>query len=104
MPLVDRFWSVPLPEGAEPPFAVYVNGEPRTEPTDYVVEGRWLRFSAPLRPKQRLGVGRRVLLSIGSGVYGDLTADVVDVRFHRDGRREVATGLLVIPPPDADPG
>ena len=63
-------WSVALPEGAEPPFQVWVNGEPKEEGPDYRVEGRWLRFATPLRPKVRhKGVGRRMMLLAGIGVF-----------------------------------
>ena len=62
-------WNVALPEGAEPPFAVWVNGEPREEGADFEVEGRWLRFRAPLKPKVRKkGFGSRmVMLAVWSG-------------------------------------
>jgi len=95
---VSRVWSVPLPEGAERPFTVYVNGEPRVEGEDFTVDGRWLRFTTPLRPRPKLGLGAKILLTIGIGVYGDLTADVVDLQYHRAGRPQLATELPVIPP------
>ena len=64
----DDAWSVALPNGAEPPFQVWVNGEPREEGADYAVEGRWLRFSSPLRPKvRRKGLGGRMMLLAGIG-------------------------------------
>lgn len=97
-------WSVALPEGAEPPFQVWVNGEPKDEGTDYRVEGRWLRFTTPLRPKPRTqGFGRRMMLLAGIGVYGDQKADVVDLRYHAGGRMQHATELPVIPPDEARP-
>jgi hypothetical protein len=91
-------WSVPLPSGAEPPFEVYVNGEPRQEGLDYTVEGRWLRFATPLTPRPSLGLGRRLLLLIGIGVYGDLKGDEVDLRYRAGGRPQVANRLPIIPP------
>lgn len=95
----DSEWSVALPEAAEPPFQVWVNGEPKEEGTDYRVEGRWLRFATPLRPKPRTqGFGRRMMLLAGIGVYGDQKADVVDLRYHVGGRMQHATELPVIPP------
>jgi hypothetical protein len=102
-------WSVALPEGAEPPFQVWVNGEPRDEGTHYRVEGRWLRFRTPLQPKMRAkGLGRRLMLLAGIGVYGDQKADVVDLRYHAGGRVQHATDLPILPPdagrpPGAEP-
>jgi hypothetical protein len=91
-------WSVPLPQGAEPPYQVFVNGEPRSEGEDYTVEGRWLRFRSRLVPQPRLGAGRRLMLLIGIGVYGDLKGDVVDVGYRAGGTRHLASGLPIIPP------
>lgn len=102
----DPVWSVALPEGAEPPFRVWVNGRPREEGADFTVEGRWLRFTTPLVPRPRAGragLGRRMALLAGVGMYGDQAADVVDLRFHRGGAVQHATGLPVIPPPDDRP-
>lgn len=93
-------WSVPLPQGAEPPYDVYVNAQPQHEGADYVIEGRWVRFTRPLRPQPQLGLGRRIMLGIGIGVYGDLRGDVVDIGYRAGGTTQVATGLPIIPPAD----
>jgi hypothetical protein len=91
-------WNVPLPEGAEPPYDVYVNGEPQVEGEDFTVEGRWLRFTRRLVPRPRLGAGRRAMLLMGIGVYGDLKGDTVDLRYRSAGRPELVSGLPIIPP------
>ncbi len=99
-------WNVALPADAEPPFMVWVNGEPREEGVHYTVEGRWLRFTTPLVPKvteRKKGLGRRMALLAGVGVYGDQKADVVDLRYHVAGAMRHATELPVIAPP-ADAG
>jgi hypothetical protein len=96
-------WSVPLPEGAEPPYQVYVNGEPRTEGEDYTVEGRWLRFTSRLVPRPKLGGGRRLMLLMGIGVYGDLKGDVIDLQYHAGGARQLASGLPIIGPQETGP-
>lgn len=90
------FWSVALPADAEAPFEVFVNGVRRSEGDDYRVDGRWLRFSAPLRTRRRTGMGRWSMLLMGIGVYGDLRGDSVDV--HWDGGRKSANGLEILPP------
>lgn len=94
-------WSVALPAGAEPPFDVYVNGERRTPNIDYTVEGRWVRFSHPVKAQPPLGLGRRIMLGIGIGVYGDLKGDVVDVSYRLNGVSLLASNLPIIPPDDA---
>ena len=91
-------WSVALPPDADPPYDVYVNGERRIQDADYTVEGRWVRFTTPLKPQPALGLGRRIMLGIGIGVYGDLKGDVVDVSFRRHGRTELARGRPIIAP------
>ena len=89
-------WRVPLPEGAKPPYRVFVNGVPQTEGKDYEVRSHELRFSKPLE-KERIGVGRWTAIFLGLwGSYGK--NDSVDVQFRRGGRDSVATGLEIIPP------
>jgi len=98
-----RTWNVALPEGAEAPFSVWVNGEPRHEGEHYTVEGRWLRFTTPLIPKVKSkGFGRKMALLAGVGVYGDQKADVVDLRYQAGGRMQHATELPIIPPEALD--
>ncbi len=83
--------EVVLPAGAEPPFRVYVNGEERAQGTGFVVEGGSLRFTPPLRAQPALGLGRKVLLGIGIGVYGDLKGDTLDVQYQRAGQAQTVT-------------
>lgn len=93
-PPVER---VPLPAGAEPPIRVFVNGEERHEGADWTIEGEAIVFATPLRPAPALGVWRSFVLSIGIGVYDDLTADTLDVMFQRAGRQE-RTSLKITGP------
>ena len=89
-------WRVPLPQGAQPPYRVFVNGVPQTEGTDYVVRSHELRFTRPLE-KERIGLGRWTAMFLGLwGSYGK--NDSVDVQYRRRGRDAVATGLDIIPP------
>lgn len=83
--------EVALPADAEPPIRVYVNGEERAEGRGFVVEGRSLRFSPPLRAQPPLGWGRKVLLGIGIGVYGDLKGDTLDLQYRGAGGPRVVT-------------
>jgi hypothetical protein len=89
--------AVPLPPGAAPPIRVYVNGEERNEGEDFVVEGATLRFLRPLRAQPRLGLGRKVMLAIGIGVYGDLKGDTLDVLYESPGGTRTHSIPLIAP-------
>lgn len=75
--------AVPLPAGAEPPIRVFVNGEEWTEGPDFSVEEGFVRFHRTLRAQPALGLGRKVMLAIGIGVYGDLKGDTLDLGYRQ---------------------
>ena len=87
-----RVTSLALPAGAQPPYAVYVNGEEWTEGADYTVDGDVLRFTRKLRAQPPMGFGRKVMLTMGIGVYGDLKGDTLDLQY-RIGERTVVTPM-----------
>ena len=94
---VSDSWLVPLPDGAEEPFEVYVNGVPQRRGIDYGTEGRYLRFLKPLEQEGRLGFWRWFSIFLGiAGTYRK--NDSVDVVYQVDGRRVVAAALPIIPP------
>lgn len=94
--------AVALPAGAHPPFRVYVNGEERLEGEGFRVEGGVLRLVPPLRPRPALSLGRKVMLAIGIGVYGDLRGDTLDVTYRTaDGATRTVTVPLTSPGPEA---
>jgi hypothetical protein len=102
----QRYSSVKLPDGAEPPFEVFVNGVPQHEEADYVLEDQTLFFFKPIRQEGKLGFGRWLSMFIGiAGTYRQ--NDSVDVTFVRDGQRLIDTGLpievLIEPPPQSGP-
>jgi hypothetical protein len=80
-----RVETVPLPAGATGPVRVYVNGEEWREGEDFTVEPGRVRFSRRLRPQPDLGLGRKIMLAIGIGVYGDLRGDTLDLQYTLDG-------------------
>ena len=92
MPDPHQVHSIALPAGAEPPVKVYVNGEEWSEGTDFVVEGTTVRFTRVLRAQPPMGFGRKVMLAIGIGVYGDLKGDSLDIQY-RVGDRTVVTPM-----------
>ncbi len=51
------------------------------EGVDYTVDDGTLRFRRPVRPRPPLTLGRKLLLSCGIGVYGDLRGDTLDLRY-----------------------
>lgn len=84
-----RVRSIPLPAGAEPPIRVYVNGQEWSEGTDFQVEGGQVRFRRALRAQPPLGTGRKIMLTLGIGVYGDLRGDTLDLQYRVGGRTEM---------------
>ncbi len=101
----NQVHSLTLPAGAEPPIKVYVNGEEWTEGRDFTVQEGVVRFSRMLRAQPPMGFGRKVMLAIGIGVYGDLKGDSLDIQY-RVGDRTVVTpmpltgqGAAGTPPP-----
>ena len=91
-------WRVPLPEGAEPPIRVFVNGVPQEPGRDYHRVGNDLLFDKPLE-KERLSKAKWSAIFFGLwGYYGK--NDSVDVHYRAGGRDKVATGLEIIPPQD----
>ncbi len=90
-------WRVPLPEGAEPPYRVFVNGVPQEQGRDYELEGRELLFDKPLAKEGRLGALRWTSMFLGLvGTYRK--NDSVDVHYTRGGEPQVAIYLDITPP------
>jgi hypothetical protein len=89
-----RFSSVNLPENADGPYEIFVNGVPQHDQDDYVLEDRTLYFFKPIRKEEKLGFWRWLVLFIGiAGSYKQ--NDSVDVTFTRDGARFIDTGLKI---------
>jgi hypothetical protein len=101
--LANEVWSVALPAGAEPPYRVHVNGEERHEGVDFAVGDGVLRFTRPLRARPPLGVGRKVMLAIGIGVYGDLKGDNLDIQYAVSGQPRLASNVPLSPGGEAAP-
>jgi hypothetical protein len=97
----DVAWEgrrVDLPQGAQKPMRVFVNGVPQQEGADYTVEGDHLLFTRDLA-KERVGFWRWTAMFFALfGSYG--RNDTVDVHYKLGGRDQVASGLQVAPPED----
>lgn len=85
---------VALPEGAQAPFEVFVNGVPNHEGVHYELIDRHLLFFASLRQEGKLGFIRWLSITLAiAGTYRQ--NDSVDVIFDRDGKRMVETGMPI---------
>jgi hypothetical protein len=87
---------VKLPDGAQPPFRVFVNGVPQGEGSDYRIEGRELVFEGRLLKKEgRLGFWRWTSMFLGLvGTYRQ--NDSVDVHYTSPGGEEKVAVYLDI--------
>ena len=86
--------AVRIPRGAEPPFAVFVNGVEQTPGTDYRVDDDLLVFSKHLEKEGKLGFWRWLLMFLSiAGTYR--RNDSVDVQYSVQGQTRVATGLEI---------
>ena len=85
---------VRLPNGAERPIQVYINGTQQREGADYTVRGREILFSRPL-VKEKLSGARWLAMLLGLfGSYGK--NETVDVHFRHGGRTQVITDAKIV--------
>ena len=86
---------VKLPNGAERPIQVFVNGVEQREGSDYSIHGREIVFSRPLM-KERVSSGRWVAMTLGLfGSYGK--NESVDLHFRRGGETKVVSDAKILP-------
>jgi hypothetical protein len=86
---------VTLPNGAQPPFEIFLSGVPQKEGRDYRVEaGRQIVFSRTLYKEGKLAWWRWAAITIG--LFGTYRRnDVVDAQFRRGGRVDFASDLPI---------
>lgn len=85
---------VRLPNGAERPIQVFINGTQQREGKDYTVHGREILFSRPL-VKEQLSGARWLAMFLGLfGSYG--RNETVDVHFRRGGKTQVITDAKIL--------
>jgi hypothetical protein len=85
---------VRLPNGAERPIQVFINGTEQAEGPDYSVHGREIVFSRPL-VKEKVSSGRWLAMTLGLfGSYGK--NESVDVHFHRGGKVQVISDAEIV--------
>jgi hypothetical protein len=90
---------VKLPDGADPPVRVFVNGVPQEQGKDYRLEGRELVFADRLLKKEgRLGFWRWTSMFLGLvGTYRQ--NDSVDVHWEQNGEQRVSVYLDIVQEP-----
>ena len=93
---------VQLPQGAQPPYRVFLNGVPQEEGRDYRIEGDTLVFPKRLQKEGRLGWFRWTAIFLGLfGTYRQ--NDSVDVQYTHNGEQRLATYLDIVQPDAGDP-
>lgn len=86
---------VKLPRGAEPPFAVFVNGIEQRQGADYEVRGAEIVFTRQI-VKEKVGAGRWLAMYLG--LFGTYRKDeTIDLQFTRGGKVELVSDLPVEP-------
>ncbi|HRV59665.1 MAG: hypothetical protein KDB54_11610 [Solirubrobacterales bacterium] len=84
---------VSLPEGAEQPIVVFINGVAQSEGEDYVLRGEEILFTREIIKEEKSGKKKLVMLL---GVVGFYNKDeTIDVQFQKDGKTELAGDLPV---------
>jgi hypothetical protein len=85
---------VRLPNGAERPIQVFINGTQQREGNDYSIHGREIVFSRPL-VKEKVSGARWAAMVLGLfGSYGK--NETVDVHFRLGGKTQVITDAEVV--------
>jgi len=86
---------VKLPRGAEPPFAVFVNGIEQRQGADYEVRGVEILFTRQI-VKEKVGAGRWLAMYLG--LFGTYRKnETIDLQFTRGGKVELVSDLPVEP-------
>lgn len=86
---------VRLPEGAEPPIKVYVNGVEQAKGVDFEVGPRDIVFAKPI-VKETVTPGRWVAMYLG--LFGTYRKnETVDVEYRRRGKVELASDAQIVP-------
>jgi hypothetical protein len=91
---------VRIPNGAEEPLSVFINGVEQRQGTDYEIDGREVRFAGPI-VKEKIGTGRWLAMYLG--LFGTYRKDEkVDLQYSRGGKVELRSDVPVIPYQEED--
>jgi hypothetical protein len=87
---------VKLPDGAGPPYTVFVNGVRQEEGADYRVRADSIIFERPIVKEGKVSGMRWLAMLLG--LFGTYRKhEVVDVEYRRGGRVELASDVEVLP-------
>jgi hypothetical protein len=82
-----------LPDGAEGPYAVFVNGVEQREGVDYNLRAGEIVFTREI-VKEKVGTGRWLAMYLG--LFGTYRKnETIDLQFRRDGKTELLSDLPV---------
>ncbi|HTU15873.1 MAG TPA: hypothetical protein VMF31_11815 [Solirubrobacterales bacterium] len=84
---------VALPEGAEAPIVVYINGVAQTEGQDYNLRGNEILFTRDILKEVKSRQRKAIMLLGVVGFYAK--NETVDIQFQRNGKTELAADLAV---------
>jgi hypothetical protein len=85
---------VRIPNGAEEPLTVFINGVEQREGSDYRVAAGEIVFARPILKEERVGIGR--WLAMLMGLFGTYRRhETVDVEYRRGGKIELASDLPI---------
>lgn len=84
---------VALPEGAEAPIVVYINGVAQTEGEDYSLRGNEILFNREILKEVKSRQRKAIMLLGVVGFYAK--NETVDVQFQRNGKTDLASDLPV---------
>ncbi|HEX6116233.1 MAG TPA: hypothetical protein VFY99_03985 [Solirubrobacterales bacterium] len=86
---------VRLPEGAEPPVEVFVNGVRRSEGVDFRIERDHVVFAEPI-VKEQVSGARWIAMFLGLfGSYGK--NEIVDVQYQSGGAAKLISDAEILP-------
>jgi hypothetical protein len=86
---------VKLPDGAEAPYTVFINGVEQREDADYRLAAGEIVFTRQI-VKEKVGTGRWLAMYLG--LFGTYRKDeTIDLQFQRGGKVELISDLPVVP-------
>lgn len=86
---------IKLPQGAQAPINVYVNGIQKANGVDFEIRGDEIYFARPL-VKETVTPGRWMAMYLGFfGTYR--MNEVVDIEYRRDGEVKLASDVDIVP-------
>jgi hypothetical protein len=86
---------VRLPDGAEQPIEVYVNGVRRGEGADYRIDRGHVVFARPIVKEQVSGARWLAMLLGLFGSYGK--NEIVDISYQRGGETKLVSDAKILP-------